>query len=111
MDHIKKLIIAAGCFILVMCAELHVNAATYRVSHVSALPWEAKYDVTTHGNRITDVSHVKAKGLVGSIVKKYVSQPASNKVTLHMTRKVGNVVYRTYLKTKVADHKIHVTAN
>ncbi|GHP13223.1 hypothetical protein YK48G_06480 [Lentilactobacillus fungorum] len=107
----NKLMIVATTCLLTMCISIRTHAATYRVSHVSALSWEAKYDVTTHGNTITNVSHVSAHGLVGSIVKKYVSQPAYNKVTLHMTRKVGSVIYRTSLKTRVADHKIHVTAN
>ncbi|EHO51708.1 DUF5626 family protein [Lentilactobacillus kisonensis] len=111
MNQIKKLMMAMTIVILTLCATVRIHAATYRVSHVSALSWEARYDVTTRGNQITDVSHVKAKGIVGSIVKKSLSQPTRNKVTLHMTRKVGSVIYQTQLKTKVTNHRIHVTTS
>ncbi|MFC6259445.1 DUF5626 family protein [Levilactobacillus fujinensis] len=88
---------------------LQADAATMNVSHDSALSWSASYKVVTSGNQIKSVKDVQASAKIGRIVKKHITRDSASKVTLHITRAVGAIVYKVHLTASVHNGKLTVT--
>ncbi|VDG31690.1 hypothetical protein [Lactobacillus koreensis] [Lactiplantibacillus mudanjiangensis] len=107
----KKFILSIVTFVLLFAFPASVNGATFNVTHTSALSWNASYHVTTSGNTIKKVSHIKTHALIGRIKHQSLIRDSSSKVTLKMTRSVGVITYYSYLSAKIRNHKLYVTAS
>lgn len=107
----KKLLITMfTCVSVLLGGMVNADAASFRVSHDVPLSWSASYTIVTSGDHIKDVKNVKATARMGKITKTYVSYDAANRVTLHISRKLGIVSYKTGLVAKISKGKLIVTA-
>jgi len=107
----KKLLITIfTCMAILFGGVVNANAASFRVSHDVPLSWSAGYTIITSGDHIKDVKNIKATARMGKITKTYVTHDASNRVTLHISRKIGIVSYQAGLVAKISKGKLIVTA-
>lgn len=106
----KILITVLTCATILLGDMGNANAASFRVSHDVPLSWSASYTIVTSGDHIKDVKNVKATTRMGKITKTYVSHDAANRVTLHISRKLGIVSYQVGLVAKISNGKLIVTA-
>lgn len=108
----KKIIItllSAGIF---LSAEMtSADASKYHVSHSSTMSWKASYDISTKGNKITNVYHIQAKTYVGHISNMKIIHNSSNKVTLSLVKTVGTLKYPIHLSATIKNHKLIVSSN
>jgi len=98
----KYIIRTLSTIILCSLSAISASAKTYHVEHNNLLSWSANYDVNTLGNNIKRVSNIKVNGgPTGSITHKYITYDASNKVTLHFTRRVATLITHPTLSAKL----------
>lgn len=107
----KKLsIMMFTCMAILFGGVANANAASFHVSHDVPLSWSASFTIVTSGDHIKDVKNVKETARMGKITKTYVTHDASNRVTLHISRKIGIVSYQAGLVVKISKGKLIVTA-
>jgi len=105
----KKIIITLLTTLMFIFPGLTANAATLNVAHTSALSWQASYDITTKGNKITKVSHIKVHSYTGRITSKKIIRSGNNKVTLRMTKQIGTIRYIVKLTATLKNKKVIVS--
>lgn len=105
----KILVTMFTCGVILFGGVVSASAASFRVSHDVPLSWSASCTIVTSGDHIKNVKDVKTRARMGKITKAYVTHDAVNKVTLHISRKLGIVNYKSGLVAKVSKGKLIVT--